>query len=78
MVYILDNKGWSFSSDEYEPPSSDELFPSKDISAKDRADFEIVTYGRMDYFCYKYLYLTDVTGMHSLSYYLNMMLKNRL
>ncbi|CAF3463077.1 unnamed protein product [Rotaria socialis] len=57
------NIDWSFSSDEYQPPSLEELYPHERISSQERADFELVTHGRLDYFCQKYLFLTNVTGM---------------
>ena len=61
-VQPLDNSDWSFSSGEYYPPSFEELYPTEFISAEERADFECVTSGRMNYFCEKYLLLSDVTG----------------
>ncbi|CAF5201771.1 unnamed protein product, partial [Rotaria magnacalcarata] len=59
------NKEWSFSSDEqYQPPLIEQIYPSEKFSAEDRADFELVTNSRIDYFCQKYLLLTDVIGMY--------------
>ncbi|CAF4673683.1 unnamed protein product [Rotaria sp. Silwood2] len=53
---------WSFSSDEdYYPPLLEQLYPSSVSSASDRADFQRVTIGRLDYFCEKYLHLNGVT-----------------
>ncbi|CAF1375260.1 unnamed protein product [Rotaria sordida] len=60
-IECLGNIEWSFSSDEYQPPSLEELYPSKGVSAQERADFELLAHGRIDYFCQKYLFLTNVT-----------------
>ncbi|CAF4183329.1 unnamed protein product [Rotaria magnacalcarata] len=55
------NNEWSFSSDEqYRAPSLEQIYPPEKVSAEDRADFELVTSSRIDYFCQKYLLLTDV------------------
>ncbi|CAF5118838.1 unnamed protein product, partial [Rotaria magnacalcarata] len=59
------NNEWSFSSDEqYRAPSLEQIYPPEKVSAEDRADFELVTSSRIDYFCQKYLLLTDVIGMY--------------
>ncbi|CAF1525383.1 unnamed protein product [Rotaria sordida] len=63
------NIEWSFSSDEYQPPSLEQLHPNEDASAQERADFELLTNGRMDYFCQKYLFLMNVNGMDLAFYY---------
>ncbi|CAM4821404.1 unnamed protein product [Rotaria magnacalcarata] len=63
------NIDWSFSSDEYQPPSLEELYPHERISSQERADFELVTHGRLDYFCQKYLFLTNVTEVRKFQHY---------
>jgi len=63
------NEEWSYSSDEYKPPLLEQLFPSKSVSVKERADFELATNGRIDYFCQKYLCLSDVMEISKFQHY---------
>lgn len=40
----------------------DELYPTELVTVEERADFELMTNGRIDHFYQKYLLLTDIAG----------------
>jgi len=52
---------WSFSEGEYVPPLLKQLYPTAETSLRDRADFDFITIGRLDHFCYRHLNLSTIT-----------------